>query len=352
MEVARPEKGMRVEEVHVARSGGSGGTIVTVTSLPVRVQGSRPARPPRLGEDPEDVGGFFRAKGATSASWAVCVEWDTGVTHIYHARGDRTFNLRLLGGTRRMKGELDGSLREGMVVELSQEGRDWFVTNTPTSVGLGGRGRVLRAFESNCEVLWNNSGVPLRVPNRFLCQRRAAGARRRLGRTVDSPTVRQTREVTTSGGEVAVVHIECGTEGAVIRYAMDKPSAPGLTAGGTASHAMPGHAGWTVYQGPIRLPLEQRGQGLTHDVLLKICATKPGCADSRVIGWVVQKGTIAKWEQPSPIWSTPLNVYQFDTASKFRAWPRPQSSLPGGVLDATSYARQRPVTATMARNRI
>lgn len=237
--IEEPRQGMRVEEVTVARSGGGGGTIISVTSLRVRMQKSF-----RL------PGGLARqrAGGADDAeaeerrvhTWAVCVDWDIGLTHIYHAKSDGTFNLRLLGGKRRMQGAKDDSLRDGMTVELSQEGRDWYLTNSPTSVGLSGRGRVLRAFESNCEVLWSASCAAMRVPNRFLVQRRTSGAKG-LRKRVDDPVLSQSKTTSGSGGDVAVVRVECSTEGAVIRYAMDKPSAPGLLAAGTSSLSLSGH---------------------------------------------------------------------------------------------------------------
>jgi hypothetical protein len=43
------------------------------------------------------------------------------------------------------------------------------------------------------------------------------------------------------GREVAIVTMTCETPGASIRYALDKPSATGLPASGTASHVLAGH---------------------------------------------------------------------------------------------------------------
>ena len=237
--LVEPRKGMRVEEVIVSRSGGGGGTVVCVTSLPLKVRQASQRRAGVRGGDStnEDDAGAVARTG--ESSWAVCVEWDIGLSHVYHARTDKTFNLRLIGETRRMQNVGDNSIREGMVVELSQEGRDWYLNNSPTSVGLSGRGRVLRAFESNSEVMWSSSSSSMRVPNRFLVQRNA----KRLGKPskVDAPTLTQSKQTSGSGGDVAIVQIDCATDGAVIRYAMDKPSAPGLTASGTSSHSLPGH---------------------------------------------------------------------------------------------------------------
>lgn len=252
MLVEEPHQGMRVEEISVSRSGGGGGTVASVTALQVRMQKSFQLpggniRHRRVAGDADDL----EVAGRSRKTWAVCVEWDIGLTHIYHAKSDGTFNLRLLGGNRRLMSSCDGSLREGMVVELSQEGRDWYRTNSPTTVGLSGRGRILRTFETNSEVLWNTSGAAMRVPNRFLVQRHAKGIKR--PKRVDAPTLSQTRQTSGSGADVAIVRIECTTDGATIRYAMDKPSAPGLIAHGTSSIGLSGHGMHQSHPNPDHL---------------------------------------------------------------------------------------------------